>query len=822
MRDIYFKQLDAARGHTSDAEVLSHLSSIMRSLLQSMAITALEIALQATPDVEDDLDVKQFLDRFGQPSDGLPVEILDSLVPVIRSLVFRRYMKGWFEETDDTGESLVTALMAWVEFRNKRPGHGVLDAPTTASWAKRTGELIQRILDTTPDALPKTTASGLIAHVGDLAIPIKTPLVIDGNAMVISKVVSRKGVWKIIGQLLSWTDARDVMVDLGSPNIFAAEGQSLDRFKWAEVPRIAGHMLVLTNVPARQTSTFVGRKKELDKLTAWLKDVTDSRSCLVFGDGGFGKTTLVLEFFNSVLEGKIEDDPPLPSVICFYTAKKTKWTEEGLVHFKGISDVMEDGVRELLYCLNPVLGKEWFKVEGNALIDRVAGEFAGQGFSRNDILLIVDNTETLATSKLEAEELADFMARAAKRIGRVLITSRRREMLAAEPVEVSELTEIESLQLMQKLGKEHGARAITQAGDARLRQACQQLMHKPLLIDTLVKYIARSNSGIQDGLDHILKKTNDQLLEFLYEDAWERMNPLVREVFLVLVSLANPLNGRCIGDACKEIGVLHSEFQAGLGETYFASIVDHGDTYDMDIVDIAKEFFLQKKRRGLKDDAERLEKIAFKVDKQATERFEIENNYRSDRVADGFRSEYAKAAKLATIKKDYDSAKQYFELAMLEEPLNAALQERYASFMLRNIGKADLARPHAQRATELDPRSADAWLTLGLIKYKLGELSPGDTAIDKAMEYGKAESLCMLRKAIARYHAARREPYSRRSPRLLKEAEQFVERSMKTASDKDFYYRKNRQEAEKYSMLIRSLVAMIHRREVLAENAPEG
>ncbi|TBR39405.1 MULTISPECIES: tetratricopeptide repeat protein [Dyella] len=822
MKEIYAKQLTVARQHTSDAAMLSYMCSIMRSLLQNMAITALEIAIQSTPDLDDGVDLKPYIDRFSQPSDGLPIEIIDVLVPVIRGLVSRNYLKGWFEEADGFDHPLVAALTEWVEFRNRRPGHGVLDASTTTLWAQRTGDLIQRILDADSDALPKMTSNGLAVQVGDLNIQLMTPLVIDEQAVVIGKVLSRKGVWKIQGQLLSWSNARDVTIDLGSTNIFATDAQAAEKFRWSEVPQATGAKLVLNNVPVRQTSTFVGRKKELDKLKEWLEDTVDSRTCLVFGDGGFGKTTLALEFFNNLLEGGVEGNPPLPSVISFYTAKKTKWTDDGLVHFKGISDAMEDSVRELIYCFSPVLGKEWYKLEGRALIEKVATEFEQQGFTRNDILLIIDNTETLATSPLDAEALADFIARVAKRVGRVVITSRRRELIAAAPIAVSQLSETEALLLIQKLGDEYGARSIIQAGEPRLRQACTQLMCKPLLIDTLVRFIARSSSGIQDGLDHILRKTNDQLLEFLYEDAWERMSSLVKEVFMVLVSLATPLDGKCVGDACTEIGVVHSEFQAGLGETYFASIIDHGDTYELEIVDLAKEFFRQKRRRLSNDEASRLDKIAFKVDKQATERFEIEKNYRTDRVADGFRSEYAKAARIATIKKDYESAKDYFELAMIEEPLNAALQERYASFLLRNRGKADLAYPYAKRATELDPHSADAWLTLGLISYKLGRLSDGDLAMDKAMKYGKPEGLCVLRKAIARYHDARREPYSKRSPRLLRDAESLVDRSMKAASPKDFYYRKNQQEAEKYKALIRSLVYMINRRQVVSENAPRG
>ena len=98
MKSIYLKQLGVARGHQSEAQALSYLSSIMRSLLQGLALSALETAFQATPVIDDEQDLKQFLDRFSQPSDGLPIEILDALVPRIRSLVFRGYFRGWRSE----------------------------------------------------------------------------------------------------------------------------------------------------------------------------------------------------------------------------------------------------------------------------------------------------------------------------------------------------------------------------------------------------------------------------------------------------------------------------------------------------------------------------------------------------------------------------------------------------------------------------------------------------------------------------------------------------------------------------------------------------
>ncbi len=57
----------------------------------------------------------------------------------------------------------------------------------------------------------------------------------------------------------------------------------------------------------------------------------ESRTCLVFGDGGVGKTTLVLEFMHRFLE----EDPDIqcewkPKVISFYTAKKWRWGLDGV------------------------------------------------------------------------------------------------------------------------------------------------------------------------------------------------------------------------------------------------------------------------------------------------------------------------------------------------------------------------------------------------------------------------------------------------------------------------------------------------------------
>jgi len=813
MKKVYLEQLRIGREGDSDSQKLNYFSSIIRSLLQTLAISSFEIVSALTNSIEDDIRIKSLLDRFEHPSDGLPVEALELLIPIIRGYVSKNYMLGWFEASPKFTHPLCAALSEWVSFRNKRPAHGVVDDSTAISWAKRLSDLIEVLLSIFGSALPKILANGtLVAEVGDQTVVLGTPLLVGGDAIVVSGVVSKKGIWKLRAQTLSREESKELTIDLDQDNIFAFKSPTFEKFRLTEIPGGGVVPSVFNNIPARQTTTFVGREKELDKLTSWLDDVVDGRMCLIFGDGGFGKTTLALEFFNNLLDGKLKNSKSFPSLVSFYTAKKTKWTDEGLVHFKGISDAMEDSVRELLHFFYPVLGKEWYKIDGSRLIDKIANEFSEQGFTRNDILLIIDNTETLATSANDAEELAEFLTMVGKKLGRVVITSRRHERFAATPVAVSSLSEAESLQLIQRLGKEYNAQSVINAGERRLRAACAQLMHKPLLIDTLVRYISRSSSGIQEGLDQILKKTSDQLLEFLYEDAWARMNELVQEVFMVLVSLATPLEGNCVGDVCREVGVQHAEFQSSLSETYFASIIDNGNSYDLEIVELAKEFFRQKKIRAPSAEAERFENIAFKVDKLSAERNEIERNYKSDRVADAYRSEYAKAAKIATIKRDNKGAREYFELALLEEPLNAALRERYASFLLRSLGRADEAYEYARHATELDTKSGDAWLTLALIQYSLNRLEDGDFSIEQARKNGKHESLCALRQGIARYHHVQKDPDGKSAMKLLLEAQSLISRSSRVADPKDFYYAKNISTAEKYAVLINSLIKNVKKR----------
>ena len=388
MKLLFEAEQAAVEQMPSTLEAFTHLCSILRALYQAVSLSALEIIRELTPDAVDNAALGAFAKRFNQPTDGLPVEILEMGTPVIRAYVSRTYHHGWFELDPVYGNTLAAAASAWVSFRNKKPAHGVLSMADIDDWTPKLSQLLRRSLACFGDALPTALDGGALKiSLGSSSLVLKTPLLRENTPVVVTSVAARKGIWKLEGQTLAWAKSDAFTVDLPANSVFEElESNFPTNFAVVELAFESHRHSVFSNVPVRQTSTFEGRSKELGALREWLNEPEESKLCLVFGDGGMGKTTLTLEFLNRILDGDEVLTTKPPSVIGYYSAKMTRWSDQGVVHLQGISDAMEDCVRELLYCLFPVLSKDYFKLTGTALIDRVAAEFSQQGFKRADIL----------------------------------------------------------------------------------------------------------------------------------------------------------------------------------------------------------------------------------------------------------------------------------------------------------------------------------------------------------------------------------------------------------------------------------------------------
>ncbi len=158
-------------------------------------------------------------------------------------------------------------------------------------------------------------------------------------------------------------------------------------------------------VPGRLTTRFAGREREMDELVEWINDI-DSRACMLFGDGGIGKTTLAIEFVHRLLEETINTEWK-PQLVTFYTAKQTRWGLNGLEIIRarpvGVSDVATYIARAFE---GTNLSRDWFSKEPEAIIQKLGAYLSDFGYDRKDHLLILDNTETLATNEEDVRALA--------------------------------------------------------------------------------------------------------------------------------------------------------------------------------------------------------------------------------------------------------------------------------------------------------------------------------------------------------------------------------------------------------------------------------
>jgi tetratricopeptide (TPR) repeat protein len=77
------------------------------------------------------------------------------------------------------------------------------------------------------------------------------------------------------------------------------------------------------------------------------------------------------------------------------------------------------------------------------------------------------------------------------------------------------------------------------------------------------------------------------------------------------------------------------------------------------------------------------------------------------RVEEAYRSEWAKAAKVSCDSDNYPKAKEHYEMALLDDPYNATLYDRYALFLLNRLRDIPSALKCAEKSVELDKDNGD-------------------------------------------------------------------------------------------------------------------
>jgi hypothetical protein len=328
MRDIYKRTIAQATFLDDDVLKYTYFCSLWRSLLQLAAITAFDVSWHRA-DEEHKPFLSEIAKRLLQPSDGDFLEALDRLIQVMYAAGWKDCVPTWFDIPQPLRASipplpLRKLVEAWIQERNNRTGHGVLDRQTVlkglADLPKNTDRLLNELSNLIPSVSQDNLLTLPVTPFG--RIEIESTRAVQATPIVIRRYKRAGSCWKVQYQTLDPDVSDEGQFEvLDSVPIVTAilESTSPLRSSLLYVGKKSWNPSFV--VPSRQTDTFEGREIELRDLLGWWND-PDSRACLVSGEGGVGKTTLVLQFLNSLLESPPPDLEWLPQLIFYFSAKQ--------------------------------------------------------------------------------------------------------------------------------------------------------------------------------------------------------------------------------------------------------------------------------------------------------------------------------------------------------------------------------------------------------------------------------------------------------------------------------------------------------------------
>ena len=486
------------------------------------------------------------LREFSAPADGGLVKLLSQLLVSAENIGWRHVGRVYWEQFEYSAElkaltgaskgNIETVLVSFVRMRNDGgEGHGLPGAYNP----KIDIAVLQALISRTAEFLPTADKNGqtlFLPALGDAQpIPLATLRLFNGDPVCYRRLRrTSAGRLQVDAQvqltLLTRTEVsfevNNVLMELprpASPEYRIAESDWTDDWK------------PFVHVPERLTSeeVFTGRAGEMIALAEWADD-SDSRKCMVHGDGGVGKTTLVVEFLHRLLEGRTSVQWR-PELVTFYTAKKTRWGLNGLEQISaqdiGVADVALDVARMLT---SPALDRSWFDKSPKDVVQKLASLLAELKITRDNHLIVLDNTETMARNDADIQSLASQINELSRRVGRVILTSRRREQIEAFPIQTENWSDVEGAEFLKKRGTVLKCEPISQAGPSTLRRYSRLLVNKPIALEVFAQAASAPGIGLDNALQRVQRMQRQDLGQFLYDDAWARLSPGLRGLLLLM------------------------------------------------------------------------------------------------------------------------------------------------------------------------------------------------------------------------------------------------------------------------------------------------
>lgn len=702
------------------------------------------------------------IDKLLRPADGDLVATLSELVVAAENLGWNHLHECLWKRVandrpamrlvDERPAHLEQLLLSFVSKRNNSvAGHGIIgDFDTEADL-----DLISLCLDQLAPLLPTWYESSQTLLLsgpkdGNSSVQIRLLKVINGTLICYREIKRLPGArCRILAQQqLTLSQRCDVAYEVDDllaaaavtatyPNIDVIPTKDVAWRPWGRIPE-----------RTTEADEFVGREAQLRELAEWFDD-TGSRACQIYADGGLGKTTLALEFLHRLFEGR-QKTVWKPDLITYYSAKQTRWGLNGLERISaevhGISDAPIQIVRGLE---GPALDRSWFTLEPFPLFAKAQSLLMSYGIKREQHLLILDNTETLIRSQADAQVLGKQVTELTRRIGRVVVTSRRREDFEARPIEVPALSDDEAEALLRKRGGKLNRVAIKQAGQSTLRKYARRLGNKPLVLEVFVQTLSDSSIALKAAFERVLRMQERDLGDFLFDDAWNRFSSELKLLLLLMARISDEHDEFLLKLCCHEVRLSVMEAERALHESKgIASINRFSGERQISLNHDFVRFCSGRTMTTVGGQLVDLQAMAARVKKRydgmvRSAQFEIK-----DGVSPAFRHAMAKAAYVANRERRFDDALLYFEEAVEADRDNAALRDRFAHFLLRQR-HYDEAHEQAHAATSKEPKQPEYWFTRGMIEARRGKLEAALAFLQKAEDLKKPAHLCDVQRAHA-------------------------------------------------------------------------
>lgn len=735
----YFNSLvNDIRLTSNEVELRVKVIAATRLLLQQLVFGLAEWVGQKVPDPSV-APARSVVDSLWQPADGSLVDALDSLLicaeqtgwsGVSRILIKGIGIRPAEQICGEHPKNLLGLLRALIQIRNNgAEGHGLLGDYRPESEV----DALVYLVDSLAPVLPRATAAGLVVGSSPDEVSLHFLKVWDGNPALIRRIrrIASDRV-RVYCQLYGEGGRAEFNYDASNPfaGLGVKELPALVKWENSWCPEVF--------IPDRKTDSFAGRQSQVDELIEWYEDA-DARACLVYGDGGYGKTTLAIEFMHRVLEEDIKVSWR-PKVVIFYTAKRTQWGLDGLEPIKaGQPHLIEllANIHVLLFGAFPA--NDFYRLDLSSAALQLQGKIQDlKGLKRQEIWLVIDNTETLISDEGEGRLVGKEIKEIARRVGRVLLTSRRMEHLEASPIEVPVFEMREAIDFVRDRSRLLQCKLGYEASDEELQREIDRIERRPIVLEAFVSALCDPGvRKISRATDRVSKMLSKDLGEFLFADVWAKFSLDERRVLLLMARVGDVHQSYSFKTCCEEFGVSVSSMERVLQQSSgIASFV----TVANDIqVSFSRNFvaFASGQRVRIADGTESptAENVS-RVTARVSAMVKNSSRYLAGTAADAVRTPLAKAAEIARREGKIDESHRLFEQAVASDSMNGRLRSKFAYFLFSARQDMDAALHQAKAAVDLLPGEAEAWFLRGMIEARKGDARACDLSLSKAEELG--------------------------------------------------------------------------------------